>query len=166
MMRNRVVHAMPSEPTPPSEVTPAAQRESSSGERSRQWHAPLPSEPSPITARDSWRGSTVDPHRNKGSDSAQGLPTGSCRQPRPFLCLARPSRSAWAKGKGKAGANNPRYSQRSRYGRIWKPRAAISLAKPRTVSSETSYGSRPMFLRLARMLLGTVMIWQPQACAW
>ena len=52
------------------------------------------------------------------------------------------------------------------YGRIWKPSAAISLAKPRTVSSETSYGSRPMFLRLARMLLGTVIIWQPQASAW
>lgn len=58
----------------------------------------------------------------------------------------------------KAGANNPRRSQCSRYGKIWKPKAAISLAKPRTVSSETSYGSRPMFLRLARMLLGTVMI--------
>ena len=66
----------------------------------------------------------------------------------------------------KAGANNPRRSQCSRYGKIWKPKAAISLAKPRTVSSETSYGSRPMFLRLARMLLGTVMIWQPQASAW
>lgn len=66
----------------------------------------------------------------------------------------------------KAGASSPRRSQCSRYGRIWKPKAAISLAKPRTVSSETSYGSRPMFLRLARMLLGTVMIWQPQASAW
>ena len=66
----------------------------------------------------------------------------------------------------KGRASSPRRSQCSRYGRIWKPKAAISLAKPRTVSSETSYGSRPMFLRLARMLLGTVMIWQPQASAW
>lgn len=34
----------------------------------------------------------------------------------------------------KAGASSPRRSQCSRYGRIWKPSAAISLAKPRTVS--------------------------------
>lgn len=66
----------------------------------------------------------------------------------------------------KAWASSPRRSQCSRYGRIWKPSAAISLAKPRTVSSETSYGSRPMFLRLARMLLGTVIIWQPHPSAW
>ena len=55
------------------------------------------------------------------SYSAQNLLASSCRQPRPFLSLSRPSRSACAIGKGKAGANSSRRSQYSRYGRIWKP---------------------------------------------
>ena len=84
---------------------------------------------------------------------------GSPAFPLPSATLAKRVSDRERKG----WANNPRRSQCSRYGRIWKPSEAISLAKPRTVSSETSYGSRPMFLRLARMLLGTVMIWQPQA---
>ena len=94
-------------------------------------------------------------------------PTGKLVSAAPAFPLPSATLAKRVSDRGrKAGASSPRRSQCSRYGRIWKPKAAISLTKPRTVSSETSYGSRPMFLRLARMLLGTVMIWQPQASAW
>ena len=98
----------------------------------------------------------------------QGRPRRRVRGPAPFARRdPREARERRVKGAGSLTLRrgNARGS-RSPYGRIWKPSEAISLAKPRTVSSETSYGSRPMFLRLARMLLGTVMIWQPQASAW
>lgn len=49
----------------------------------------------------------------------------------------------------------------SGYGRMWNPSVSISRAKPLTVSSEYSMRSLPTFLRLARMPLGTVMIWHP-----
>lgn len=98
----------------------------------------------------------------------QGRPRRGARGPAPFA--RRDPREARERRVNGAGPLAPRRgsarSSCSPYGRIWKPSEAISLAKPRTVSSETSYGSRPMFLRLARMLLGTVMIWQPQASAW
>ena len=49
----------------------------------------------------------------------------------------------------------------SGYGRMWNPSVSISRAKPLTVSSEYSMRSLPTFLRLAKMPLGTVMIWHP-----
>lgn len=98
----------------------------------------------------------------------QGRPRRGARGPAPFA--RRDPREARERRVNGAGPLAPRRgnarSSCSPYGRIWKPSEAISLAKPRTVSSETSYGSRPMFLRLARMLLGTVIIWQPHPSAW
>lgn len=54
--------------------------------------------------------------------------------PLPSATLAKRVSDRERKGR----ANNSQRSQCSRYGRIWKPSDAISLAKPRTVSSETS----------------------------
>ncbi len=54
----------------------------------------------------------------------------------------------------------------SDYGRIWNPSDSMSRAKPLTVSSEYSIRSLPTFLRLARMPLGTVIIWHPTDSAW